>query len=114
MSRIQEILADRESEQGFDASNKEQVEARQKKLARREVEKAQVLEKLLSTAAGRRWITDIINFCDPLGNPYVPNSFDATTFNAGMANVGKMLLGQILDIAPERYGHMLREARKEE
>lgn len=114
MGRIQEIQAERESEQSFNANDPAEVEARQRKFAKREAEKAQVLERLLSTAAGRRWIADIIIFCDPLGNPHVPNSFDATAFNAGMANVGKMLLGQILDIAPERYGHMLREARKEE
>lgn len=113
-SRISEIQAERENDKSFNASDPKQVDAQQRKLAKREAEKAQVLEKVLSTAAGRRWFSDIINFCDPLGSPHVPNSFDCSAFNMGMANVGKMLLGQVLEIAPERYGYMLREARKDE
>lgn len=113
MGRIEEIMAQREAEESFNASDPKSVSDRTKKLARREAGKSRITEQLLSTAAGRRWLMDIIVFCDPLGNPHVPNSSDATAFNIGLANVGRMVLSKILDVDPARYGHMLNEYQKE-
>lgn len=109
MGRIEEIKARRDASDNLNV----ETEKRNKRIARIEANKSRITEQLLGTAPGRRWLMDIIVFCDPLGNPHVPNSADATAFNIGLANVGRMILSKILDVDPARYGHMLNEYQKE-
>lgn len=98
----------------FDASDPDQVERQAKKAARFQSERAEVLTNIMSSAAGRAWVYDLLAFCNSFGNPIIPGDTHLTYAHIGMQNVGKMLLDQINTAAPDRYLPMLREARSRE
>lgn len=98
----------------FDASNPEAVAKQAKRSERFNLERAEVLKNVMSSVAGRAWAYEFLTFCNIFGNPFVPGASDSTSFNLGMQNVGKKLLDEINNAAPERYMPMLREAKQRE
>lgn len=106
------MVKDIEKEGPYDASDPEAVEKQVRKQMRFQAERAQVLTNLMSTVAGRAWVHDLLVFCNVFGNPFIQGSFDGTAFNLGMQNVGKKMLDEVNEAAPDRYLPMLREARQ--
>lgn len=120
-SRAEEVLARRKRELALgqnteepvvDTSDPDVVREQEKKAERRQERKEQVLKDILSTTQGREWIGDWLVFCDVMGSPFVRNSPEHTAFNIGMQEVGRMILKQIFDVAPDKYPKMLKEAKE--
>ena len=103
----------KEPPKAFDASDPQEVNNARKKASRKKYDEINVLKALMSNKETRRWLHDQITFCDPLGNPFVPNGADSTAFNLGLANYGKKLMADISAAAPEMYILMLKEAREQ-
>lgn len=101
-----------QDEETFIASDVESVEEQKKQSELRQAENEEIVRTLLSTQRGRAWISDILIFADVLGNPFVQGFTDATAYNCGMKNVGDMIFKQVLDVDPQKYSLMLREAKK--
>lgn len=96
----------------FNAEDPKAQREKKKRRLYREGQNRDVIKDLLATTQGRAWMSELLVFCDVMGNPFVQGSGDGTAFNLGMQNVGKMLLDQIFESAPEKYALMLREAKK--
>ena len=108
--QISESLAQKRSEKIHDANDPDSIKRQQEKSLKVHADLSSALLTLISTEAGRAWVNDLFKFCDVLGNPHVPGNPDHTSFNLGMQNVGKKVLTQILELAPEQYPVILREA----
>jgi len=98
-------------EEQYDASDKKTVNNARKKGARLERERLEFVQAIMSTAQGRKWMYDLMVMCNVFGNPLVPMDTHATYFHLGMQNVGKKLLQDVGDAAPDEYTLMLKEAK---
>lgn len=67
-----------------------------------------VIQSIMSSAAGRQWVHDMLAFCavfQPIANsnPYY------TYLNEGKRNVGLRLLADVMRACPEAYIRMMEE-----
>ena len=99
-------------DQDYNADDPAQVNRARKKAAREKIQHDEVIRGIMSVKEGRKWIHHIIQFCDVFGNPHVAGMPDATAFNCGMANAGKMVWAEVEEAAPEFCTLMLKEAKK--
>jgi hypothetical protein len=60
---------------------------------------------------GRRWIYNLLERCHIFGNPMVPGDPYATHFRIGEANVGRMIMADVVAAAPDQYVLMCRESK---
>ncbi len=70
-----------------------------------------VVKDIMRTPAGRKWMYGKLERCHIYGNPFVPGESDSTAFNLGEANIGRMLLSDVQEVAAEDYLVMLKEAK---
>lgn len=108
MSAEQEILQDN----GYNASDPEQVNKARKKSARARKEELDFIVAIMSNKAGRRWLFNLITTCNPFGNPVIPGDTHLTYHNIGAQNIGKKLLQDINEGAPKEYILMMQESRE--
>lgn len=92
----------------FDASDKVQVESRQRKAKRRTKQDDFVLKQLLSTPDGRAWTFRLLSEAHIFQPSYTAEPF-STAFKEGERNVGLKLLSDIIRTCPEAFTQMLTE-----
>lgn len=96
------------SEQGYDASDQQQVDKAKAAAGLRELASRDVLKALLSSPAGRNWMWDLLQ----VGHLY-ETSFDrdplAMAFREGERNFALRLLLQVTTATPELYAQMMAE-----
>lgn len=102
-----ELLA----QQPYNASDKKQVNNARKKVARERRDELDYVKAIMSTKQGRKWMYDMIVACKVFHNPVVQGDPYATYHNIGGQNLGKKLIQDINDAAPEEYVAMMREAK---
>lgn len=92
---------------GFDASNPEQVHAREKASRALEQRKVAGLRLLLDHPDGRAWLWDLIGFCGVYRTSFTGNS--ETFMREGQRNVGLKIHAELLKHFPESYMTMMKE-----
>ena len=105
-----DVEAERLAEIPFNASDPEQVNAARKKAARLERSRLRLVEELMKVKEGRMYVWDFLESCHINGNPVVPGDTQATYFNLGQQNVGKLVLMDAMQF-PENYVLMVSEAK---
>jgi len=98
-------------EEPYNAADPEKVNNARKKEARERREELQFLAKIMATKEGRKWTYKLIASCNPFGNPIIPSDTHLTYSNLGAQNIGKKLLQDINDAAPDQYVIMIKENR---
>lgn len=98
-------------EKGYDASDAAQVNLARKKSGRKRLKNQQFITAIMNVPEGREWMYDLIAHCNPLGNPVITGDTHLTYHNIGAANIGKKLLQDINEAAPDQYITMMKEAR---
>jgi hypothetical protein len=100
------------AEKPYDAGDAEQVNEARKKAGRKKREDLDVVHALMQHAKGRMWLYEWLEACKIFSSPIVPNDTHFTYHNIGEQNIGKRLLQQITEAAPEQYMLMMQEARE--
>lgn len=67
---------------------------------------------ILSTMQGRRFYWQLMAKCGIFEEPFTGNN--TTFFNCGRGSVGRMLLADLNEIAPQAYLLMVEESKREE
>ena len=99
------------AEQPYNAASKKEVNDARKKEARLRKEELSYVNKIMSTREGRKWMLNMLNICKTFTNPIVAQDTHYTYHNLGEQNIGKKLLQDINDAAPDQYILMMKEAR---
>ncbi len=95
----------------YNADDEKQVKTAQKKAKLNEAIKLDVIRGVMNTASGRQWIYGFLESCHIYGNAFCPGQSDVTAFNLGEENVGKRLLADVQNSAPDLYLQMINEAK---
>ncbi len=109
--RINSLEAEDLAEEQFDSSSPESVNKARKKEGRRRAARLRVVEALMQHEDGRRWIYELLERCHIFGNPLVRGDAYATHFNIGEANIGRIVLADVVAAAPDQYVLMCQEAK---
>lgn len=72
-----------------------------------------VMEALLKTAQGRKWLRRQLAECGIGRQPFSSNALQMS-FNCGELNAGNRLLSEILSTDPDNYVLMLKEGNDEQ
>lgn len=96
----------------FNASDPQQVSNARKKAGRYKQRRLDVVKSIMEHRDGRKWFYDLLVSCSVFGNPLVPGDPHYTYFRIGEQNVGKRLLQDINDAAPDKYMEMIKESRE--
>lgn len=70
-----------------------------------------VIRNVMTTAAGRKWIYDMLERCHCYSTSFIQGSPDATAFREGERNIGLQLLADVQTAASETYLLMLQEVK---
>lgn len=97
------------AEQPYDANDPKQVNAARKKAARQRKAELDFVYAIMSQPQGRKWMWDLIATCKSFGNPIIPGDPYLTYTNLGAQNIGKKLLQDIWEGAPDQYLDMVKE-----
>lgn len=106
----QTVEAEIEQEKPFDASDPKQVNESRKKAGRKNRERLEFIEGMMSIPQGRKWIWELMESCFIHSNPLVANDTHGTYFNLGQQNIGKRVLADVQQF-PELYVRMCNEMR---
>jgi len=98
-------------EQGYDASDEEQVAKARKKGGRNRRARLEMVEAILQQEQGRKYYFDLLEKCYVFGNPLVIGDTHATYFQLGMQNIGKLVLQDIQEF-PALYVQMMGEGKE--
>ena len=98
--------------QDYDTGDKESVNNARKKASRIRASRLRFVAAAMENKEGRAWFYDFLVFCDIYGNPFMEEETHKTAFKLGQQNVGKMVLGYIMDAAPDEYLTMLSENKE--
>ena len=104
----------REEPEQYNADDRAQVNKARKKAAREKSQRNEVIQGIMSVKEGRKWVYHILETAEMFGNPHVTGDVYATHINIGMANLGKLIWGEVEEAAPESCALMLKEARQNE
>ncbi len=87
----------------------------EKRRKEREAVSLSVIKALMEQMSGRQWLYSLLDMCMTNGSVFVPNKPDMTTFFLGAQYIGKSVMDQIMQAAPEQYYIMIMEeaARKQ-
>lgn len=81
-----------------------------KQMQREELSQEAVdLQTLMGEAWGRRIVYRMLDTAGVYTMSYVEGDPHHTSFNEGRRNMGNWLLSQLLALAPDEYGQMLKE-----
>jgi|SRR5882672_7863016 len=79
-----------------------------KALLARRLEDEAVIQNLMRTTAGRRWVHDKLAAWGIGQTPWVPDPY-AASFNCGKQNAGLELWSDVMSAAPNEYIQMMKE-----
>lgn len=100
------------TEEPYNAGNKEHVNKRRAKEGRQLRQKLDYMKTIMSTSQGREWIYNLLEICKVFNSPIVMGDTHFTYHNIGEQNIGKKLLQDINQAAPDEYIIMMKEARE--
>lgn len=72
------------------------------------------MQTLLKFPWGRRIMWRLFGKTNVFHQTYVQGSSDATAFNEGRRSIGLALFSEVLEIQPEAYLKMLKQAKEDE
>lgn len=102
-----------EPEIPYDASDPKRVNDTRKKASRLRQKRLDFVRQMMDSQEGRLWCYGLLESCVIFGNPLQPGQSDVTFFNIGQQNVGKRILVDITEAAPEMYMKMMAEGMTE-
>lgn len=107
------LLAEEELLQGqaYNAADEKDVNNARKKAARLRKEELEFVSAIMSSPQGRKWMLNMLTTCKTFTNPIIPGDTHFTYHNIGEQNIGKKLLQDVNDAAPDQYILMMKEAR---
>jgi hypothetical protein len=109
---IQKLEAEELAEKPYDASNPEEVNMARKKAGRKKANRLRIVEAIMQHADGRAWMYGILDRCHIYGSPLVQGDPYATHYMIGESNIGRLILSDVVDAAPDKYLLMIQEARE--
>lgn len=95
----------------MDASDPKQVRKAAKAAKIAERQRQDTIRNLMSTIAGRAFVHDILSSCHTFVTSFALNALQMA-FNEGERNQGLRLLGDIMQVCPDYYVLMMREANE--
>ena len=98
-------------EEGFDAGDRRHVKRAGEEAKRRDKERGSVVSGLMGIPEGRRWLWEFMGRCGIYETPFNENEM-IMAYKAGKADVGRMLLADIVQFAPDEYVVMIKEHQK--
>ena len=98
-------------EDGFDVGNRRHVNRARDEAKRAEKERAAVIVGLMDLPEGRNWLWDLMARCGIYETPFNENEM-TMAYKAGKSDVGRMLLADIVQFAPDQYVLMIKEHQK--
>lgn len=99
-------------DESYDTSDREKVNKARKKSSRTRADRLKFIRAAMQHEEGRAWFYDIIQRCRVFDNCFYSEQTHDTAFRLGEQNIGKMLLSDVLESAPEQYMTMMNEARR--
>jgi hypothetical protein len=108
---VKEVQAQDEQEDSYNTSDPVQVNKARKRAARTRADRLEFVKASMTLAEGRAWFFDLLNRCH-LWRTSFDESPTRLAFLVGEENIGKMILGDIQDAAPDKYIIMIEENRK--
>lgn len=106
---------DEPKQESFDAADKVSVNISRQQSSRFEAVKREVITAIMDQESCRWWMSDFLEKCNIFGNPLIPGDPYMTHANFGAMNTGKMMMADLMAIAPDQYVRMCKEktAREE-
>lgn len=95
----------------YDANDTKTVNNARKKEARFRQRRKNFVRQMMQDEDGRLWLYDLLEFCNIYVNPLAPGQTDVTFHNIGQANVGRKLLVDINEAAPELYMQLMSDGK---
>ena len=92
----------------YDASNRKDIRAAEKAAKLSELNRVNFLVAAMSTAQGREWFYDLLEFCHIFNDPFSGQAL-LEAYRKGERNVGLRLFSDILTHCPDSYAQMIRE-----
>ena len=71
-----------------------------------------VVRNIMATAIGRRWMADLLRFCDLFDDTFPNTDQLEMAARVGLRRVGQRLLNEVCEACPERYAQMRAELRE--
>ena len=92
----------------FTAEEKRKARRAAKLEREREAQENAVLQTLLSTPVGRRWVHELLESCHVFHVSFAQDAL-VTAFREGERSIGLRVLAQIMRAFPEAYVQMMKE-----
>lgn len=106
-------MADDLHAEAYDATDQSaENNARRDELRRQRLD-AQVVNRILRDKNGRDWLYRKLVKCHIYGTSFEPGQPDTTAFKLGQENIGKQLMLEAINAAPDAYMLMLAEQKAE-
>lgn len=100
-----------QTEEGFDAGDVRHVRRARDIEKRDEKMRGAVVAGLMDMPEGRKWLWDMMARCGMYETPYSESQL-RMAYNAGKSDVGRMILADIVQFAPDMYVQMIKEHQK--
>lgn len=94
----------------FDGSNRKQVREREKELKIAENNRIAYTRRIMSDAAGRKWMHDLLVRCHIWHTSFAAGQPDTTAFRLGEQNLGLQVFADVISSSPAEYVLMMSEA----
>jgi len=98
-------------EEGYDAGDPNHVKRARNDARRREKDDAAVVAALMENGQGRAWLWGLLGFCGIYQSPFSLNEMQMA-YAAGKGDVGRKLLADIVQHAPDQYVMMIKEHQR--
>lgn len=100
------------AEQPYDAGDPVAVNNARKKAGRERRAELDFTKAIMELKPGRKWMFDLLTECNIFGSPVVAGDTHFTYHNLGQQNIGKKLLQDVTESAPDEYVLMMKESRE--
>lgn len=92
----------------YDSSDEQSVNNARKAAALRESNRLDTMKTMMMYPNGREVIFDMVK-CAIVGNPFRPESMEATCYNLGLEAKARQILYDIIKAAPAEFLEMIQE-----
>lgn len=95
----------------YNSSDPAHIAKAEKKSVKKKANRLRVISAIMEHADGRKWMYGLLERCHIFGNPFCPGQSDSTAFNLGEANIGRLIMADVLAACPESYTLMCVEGK---
>jgi hypothetical protein len=95
----------------YDAGDPKDVKAAIRASQRWNDRKTRVIQTLMSTEDGRRFVREHLELARIGANPFNPDPLK-TAFNCGELNIGQRFMAEVMNATPQLYMQMMAEANQ--